>query len=323
MKILVTGAAGFIGFNFSKHLLINKKYKIIGIDNLNDYYDPKIKQERLKLLKKHKNFKFEKIDLCVDKKIDQIFKKKKFDFVFHFAAQAGVRYSIDHPRKYIDANINGFFNIIENSKKYKVKRLFYASSSSVYGENKNYPLNEKEKILPKNMYALSKKINEEIGFIYNNYYKLKLTGLRFFTVYGEWGRPDMMMLKFISAFFNKKKFGLFNYGNHYRDFTYIKDVVKIMEILLLNHKKLKDSDVLNVCSNQPINLKKIITFLQKKKIRPVIKKKSLQKADILKTHGDNKKILRITKYKNFTDWKIGINRTIKWYLDFYVNNKKK
>ena len=170
---------------------------------------------------------------------------------------------------------------------------------------------------------MSKKINEEISSIYNNFYNVKSTGLRFFTVYGEWGRPDMMMLKFIDAFFMKKKFELFNFGNHYRDFTYIGDVVKIMGILLLNHKKLEDSDVLNVCSNQPLNLKKVIGFLQKQKIRPVIKKKSLQKADILKTHGDNSKILKITKYKNFIDWKIGINRTIKWYLDFYVNTKKK
>jgi UDP-glucuronate 4-epimerase len=323
MKILVTGVAGFIGYSFSKYLLASKKYKIIGIDNLNNYYDPKIKKKRLELLSKYKNFKFQKIDLCVQKKIDQIFKKNKFDFVFHFAAQAGVRYSIEQPRKYIDSNINGFFNIIENVKKYKVKRLFYASSSSVYGENNNFPLNEKEKIYPKNIYSLTKKINEEISSIYKNFYNVNSTGLRFFTVYGEWGRPDMMMLKFIDAFFTKKKFELFNYGNHYRDFTYIGDLVKMMGILLLNHKKLKDNDVLNVCSNQPINLKKVIAFLQKQKIRPVIKKKSLQKADILKTHGDNTKILKITKYKNFINWKIGISRTIKWYLDFYVNTKKK
>lgn len=323
MKILITGAAGFIGFSLSKHLLVNKKFKVIGVDNLNNYYDPELKKERLKVLKKFGNFKFEKIDICASKNLDQIFKKNKFDFVFHLAAQAGVRYSIEHPRKYVDANINGFFNIIESSKKYKIKRLFYASSSSVYGENKNYPLNEKEQILPKNMYALSKKINEEISFIYNKYYKLKLTGLRFFTVYGEWGRPDMMMLKFINAFYKKKQFELFNYGNHYRDFTYIGDVVGMMESLLLNQKKLENFDILNVCSNQPINLKKIINFLKQNNINPAIKKKSLQKADIIKTHGDNKKILKITRYKNFTDWKFGIKKTIKWYIDFYENKKKK
>tara|TARA_B100001564_G_C20601573_1_gene652974 strand:+ start:270 stop:1229 length:960 start_codon:yes stop_codon:yes gene_type:complete len=318
MKILITGVAGFIGFSFSKHLLMQKKYKIFGVDNLNNYYDPKLKKERLKILKKYKNFKFKKIDICINKKVESIFKLNKFDFIFHFAAQAGVRYSIDYPRKYIDANINGFFNIIENSKKFNVRRLFYASSSSVYGENKNYPLNEKEKILPKNMYALSKKINEEISFIYNNYYKLKLTGLRFFTVYGEWGRPDMMMLRFISSFYNNKTFKLFNYGNHQRDFTYIGDVVKIMELLLKNHKKLNENDVYNICSNNPINLIKIINFMKKNGINPKIKKISLQKADILKTHGDNKKILNITNHKNFLKWQEGIKKTISWYRNFAI-----
>ena len=316
MKILITGAAGFIGYSFSNHLLKNKKIKVIGIDNLNDYYDPKIKRTRLGLLKKNKNFKFLKIDICNNKKVEQIFKKNKFNFVFHFAAQAGVRYSIKHPRKYLDANINGFYNIIENSNKNNIKRLFYASSSSVYGENKNYPLNEKEKILPKNMYALSKKINEEISSIFNNYYKLKLTGLRFFTVYGEWGRPDMMMLQFISSFYNKKEFKLFNYGNHERDFTYIGDVVKILDLLLKNNSRLKENDVYNICSNRPINLLKIINFMKKNGINPKIKKVSMQQADILKTHGDNKKILSITKFKNFINWQKGIKKTISWYKEF-------
>ncbi len=319
MKILITGAAGFIGYSFSNHLLKNKKIKVIGIDNLNNYYDPKIKRARLRLLKKNKNFKFLKTDICNKKKVDQIFKKNKFDFVFHFAAQAGVRYSIKYPRKYLDANINGFYNIIESSNKNNIKRLFYASSSSVYGENKNYPLNEKERILPKNMYALSKKINEEISSIYNNYYKLKLTGLRFFTVYGEWGRPDMMMLQFISSFYNKKEFKLFNYGNHERDFTYIGDVIKILDLLLKNQKKLKGNDVYNICSNRPINLIKIINFMKKNGINPKIKKVSLQQADILKTHGDNKKILGITKFKNFIEWQKGIKKTISWYKEFSSN----
>ena len=319
MKILITGAAGFIGYSFSNHLLKNKKIKVIGIDNLNNYYDPKIKRSRLRLLKKNKNFKFLKTDICNKKKVDQIFKKNKFDFVFHFAAQAGVRYSIKYPRKYLDANINGFYNIIESSNKNNIKRLFYASSSSVYGENKNYPLNEKERILPKNMYALSKKINEEISSIYNNYYKLKLTGLRFFTVYGEWGRPDMMMLQFISSFYNKKEFKLFNYGNHERDFTYIGDVIKILDLLFKNQKKLKGNDVYNICSNRPINLIKIINFMKKNGINPKIKKVSLQQADILKTHGDNKKILGITKFKNFIEWQKGIKKTISWYKEFSSN----
>jgi UDP-glucuronate 4-epimerase len=316
MKILITGSAGFIGFSLSNHLLKRKNIKILGIDNINNYYDPKLKLQRLRLLKKFKNFKFKKLDINNKKELEKVFKKNKFDYVFNLAAQAGVRYSIDHPRKYVEANINGFFNIIENSKKYKIKRLFYASSSSVYGENKNFPLKENENIFPKNMYSLTKKINEEISSIYNNYYNLKLTGLRFFTVYGEWGRPDMMMLRFISSYYKKKEFKLFNFGNHERDFTYIGDVVKILEALLFNQKKLKGNDIFNICSNKPINLKKIISHMKKNGINPKIKKVSLQKADILKTHGNNKKILNVTKFKDFIDWKKGVKKTIFWYKNF-------
>ena len=204
MKILITGVAGFIGFNFAKYLLEKKKYKIIGLDNLNDYYDVNLKKKRVNQLIKSNKFKFYRIDLKDKLKIEKIFKYNKIDFIFHFAAQAGVRYSIDHPRKYVESNIIGFYNLIENVRNYKVKRLFYASSSSVYGENKNFPLNEKENIFPKNIYGLSKKVNEEIGLIFNKYYKVKLIGLRFFTIYGEWGRPDMMMIKFIDSYYKKK-----------------------------------------------------------------------------------------------------------------------
>ena len=204
MKILITGAAGFIGFNLCKYLLEKTNFNILGIDNLNDYYDVSLKKKRLKYLNSYKKFKFKKIDITRSFSLEKIFKKYKFDFVYNLAAQAGVRYSINHPRKYIDANILGFFNIIDYCKKYNVKRLFYASSSSVYGESKKFPLKETENITPKNIYGLSKKINEEISFIYNQFYNLKLTGLRFFTVYGEWGRPDMMMLKFIDSYFKKK-----------------------------------------------------------------------------------------------------------------------
>ena len=319
MKILITGIAGFIGFNFAKFLL-EKKYKIIGIDNLNDYYDINLKKRRLKELFNSKNFKFYKVDLVEKKKIKEIFKNNNIDFIFHFAAQAGVRYSIDHPAKYIDSNILGFYNLIENIKNFKIKRLFYASSSSVYGENKNFPLNEKEHIFPKNIYGLSKKINEEIGFIFNKYYNTKLIGLRFFTVYGEWGRPDMMMMKYIDCFYKKKIFYLNNYGNHSRDFTYIGDVVNILYLLLKRHKKLKSYDLFNICSNKPINLKKIISFMKKNKIHPKVKKVSLQKADILKTHGDNKKLLKSIKYKKFSDWKISVRKTIVWYQKNMLKN---
>ena len=313
MKILITGSAGFIGFNLAKNLCKNKKYSLVGIDNFDNYYDLRLKKKRNNLLIKNKNFKFYKINILDKKKLNKIFKKYKFDFVFNLAAQAGVRYSISFPQKYIDTNYVGFFNIIECVRKYNVKRLFYASSSSVYGDSKNFPLKESEKINPKNIYALSKKSNEEISSVYSNYYNTKCVGLRFFTVYGEWGRPDMMMMKFIDSFYKKKTFNLYNFGNHTRDFTYIDDVIEILRILLLKNSKIKKNDIFNICSNRPQKLEQIIRLMKKNDIKPKIKKISLQRADIIKTHGDNKKVLKITKYKNFKNFKFGLVRTINWY----------
>ena len=319
MKILVTGAAGFIGFNFCNYLLskINPNI-VVGIDNLNNYYDIKLKKKRLKILKKNKRFKYYKVDINNKKKIKKIFKRFKFDFVLNLAAQAGVRYSIDHPRRYVDSNILGFYNIIENSRKYNIKRLFYASSSSVYGENKKFPLKESERINPKNIYGLSKKINEEVSEIFYRYYNLKCTGLRFFTVFGEWGRPDMMMMKYINSHYKKKIFQLNNFGKHTRDFTYVGDVVKILFLLIIKHKKLKNLDILNICSNKPVKLKSIIELMKKRNIKPLIKKAPLQKADILKTHGSNSKVLKITNFKKFEKLEVAINRTVDWYQKNYL-----
>lgn len=320
MKILITGSAGFIGYSLCNYILsLNKKIRIVGIDNFNDYYDVKLKTNRIFLLKKFNKFKFYKIDINDNLKISLLFKKYKFDYVFNLAAQAGVRYSIDHPRKYIDTNIFGFYNILENCKNYKVKRLFYASSSSVYGENKKFPLKENYNINPKNIYALSKKINEDLTQIFNKFYKIKAIGLRFFTVYGEWGRPDMMMLKYIEAYYKKKTFQLNNHGKHSRDFTYIGDVVKILYLILVNSHKLNSHEILNICSNKPISLKKVISYMKKNNINPKIKKAPLQKADIIKTHGSNKKIMNITKFTKFTNFEESIDRTISWYKEYVIN----
>ena len=318
MKILITGSAGFIGYNLAKNLLEKKGFKVIGIDNFNDYYDVKLKKRRNILLKKYKNFSFYELDIGDKNKLKKIFKKNQIDFIFHFAAQAGVRYSIDHPRKYVESNILGFYNILENTKEYKVKRLFYASSSSVYGENNNFPLNERENIVPKNIYGLSKKINEEIGFLFNKYYNVKLTGLRFFTIYGEWGRPDMMIIKFINCFYKKEIFKLYNFGNHVRDFTYIGDAIQIMYLLLKKHNKLKNFEIFNICSNKPVKLKDIVRFLKKNNISPKIKKINLQQADILKTHGDNSKLLKIVNFKKFSDWKECLKKTVAWYQKYMI-----
>ena len=319
MKILITGAAGFIGYNFCKYLLNKTNYEVYGIDNLNNYYDVKIKKNRLKILKKSKNFKFKKLDIRDNHPLEITFRKNKFDFVFNLAAQAGVRYSIKYPRKYIDSNIAGFFNIIENSKKYNVKRLFYASSSSVYGENNNFPLDEKEMINPKNIYALSKKINEEMAEIFSKQYNISFIGLRFFTVYGQWGRPDMFMMKYLTSSYNPtKKFYLNNFGNHTRDFTYIDDVCEIIKNLIYSKKNKVKHEIYNICSNRPVKLISVINDINViTNQNPKIFKRGLQKADVVKTHGSNKKVLSLIGKKKFTQLKKGLKNTIQWYKKYY------
>ena len=314
MKILVTGVAGFIGFNLSKFLL-DKRFKVIGLDNINNYYSIHLKKDRLKKLKQVNNFKFYKIDLRDTKKLDKIFKKHKFDAIFHFAAQAGVRYSVDHPRKYIDSNINGFFNILEKVRTKKIKKFFYASSSSVYGNSKLFPLKEKNLLFPTNTYSLTKKFNEDLSLIYNKFYNIKSIGLRFFTVYGEWGRPDMFYSKVLDADFKKKKLYVNNYGNHSRDFTYIKDVNLIL-YNLLKSKNVNGNEILNICSNKPLNIVKLIQSVEKESSKIKVYKRKMQKADVLKTHGDNQKIKKYKLIKNFTPFEIGIKNTLDWYKKY-------
>ena len=259
MKILITGIAGFIAFNFAKEISKNRNVKIVGIDNFSDYYSVRLKKKRIQLLNKNKNFKFLKIDLLEKDKIIKIFKTFKFDEVYNFAAQAGVRYSMENPSAYIDTNVSGFSNLISVAKSFKTKKFFYASSSSVYGDNNRFPLHEKEEINPKNIYGLSKKFNEEIAQNFFEMYNFKSIGLRFFTVFGEWGRPDMFMLKLLNAAYKKRKFFLNNKGNHYRDFTYIKDVISL--VIKLRKVKNDKHEVYNICSNKPIGLKKVINFI--------------------------------------------------------------
>jgi len=316
IKVLITGVGGFIGFSFAKSLLKKKKFKIIGIDNLNNYYSVKLKKDRIKVLKKFKNFKFYKNDICKIKKLDKIFKKNKFDYIFHFAAQAGVRYSIANPRSYVDNNIVGFFNLLECCKENSPKKFFYASSSSVYGDSNIFPLKENLLCKQKNVYSLSKKVNEDFAEIYSNFYNVKLIGLRFFTVYGEWGRPDMFYLKYLNALKKNKTISLYNYGNHVRDFTYILDVVDILNKLIFAKLKNKH-ELLNICSNKPVKLTKLILIINSIfKKKPKIKKTKLQQADVLKTHGDNSKLLRLIRKKNFYSIKQGLVNTIDWYKNY-------
>ena len=316
MAILITGIAGFIGYSFAeKYLEKYPKSKIIGVDNINNYYSRSLKLTRLKNLKKR--IKFYKINTSNKKDLEKIFKKYKIIKVYNFAAQAGVRYSIKHPSKYQESNIEGFFNILEFSRLYKVQELFYASSSSVYGESKNFPLQETEKTEPKNFYGLTKKINEQMAENYSKNYKMSIIGLRFFTVYGEWGRPDMSIFKIIDCSFRKKIFYLNNFGNHDRDFTYIKDVTN--SILKLKCKK-EMHQIYNVCSNKPINLKKLLIIISKFIALPKIIKRPMQKADVKKTHGSNLKILKNTNFKKYTNLKTGLGNTINWYKNYYKIN---
>ena len=320
MKILITGCAGFIGFHISKKILSRTSNKVIGIDNLNNYYDNKLKKDRLKLISNHKNFKFFKIDICNNKKIEKIFKEHKFKVVIHLAAQAGVRHSISNPDEYINNNINGFYNILDNSRKIKVKHLLYASTSSIYGDGKKFPLKEfDETSKPLSLYAATKKSNEVLAYSYSNIFSLPTTGMRFFTVYGEWGRPDMALFKFTDSIIKNKQIELYGYGNHERDFTHVDDITSFLFIIL--NKPSKENipyQVFNFSSNKPKSLKyflKIIEQNLKKNSR--IKKLPLQQGDVLKTHGENSKIKSISKFKSHISIEEGIKRFVRWYLNYY------
>jgi len=314
MKILITGAAGFIGYYYAKYFL-DKNTKVIGIDNLNDYYSPKLKKIRLSILSKNKNFIFYKKDINNYKNLEKIFLNHNINNIYHFAAQAGVRYSLLHPRKYLDSNVLGFFNILEICKNFNVKKLYYASSSSVYGDLKKFPLNENFNVEPKNFYSFSKKTNEDMAGIYSKLYRFNAIGLRFFTVFGEFGRPDMFIFKLLDCYYKKKIFKLNNYGNHIRDFTYINDAINM--VTKIKFKNNYSHEIFNICSNRPLNLKKIIEIISKYSLLPKIKKVSFQHADSLKTHGDNVKILKNTRFKNFTNINLALKNTINWYKGYH------
>tara|TARA_B110000116_G_C16731224_1_gene533815 strand:- start:86 stop:1051 length:966 start_codon:yes stop_codon:yes gene_type:complete len=320
MRILITGVAGFIGFHLTRKLLINNNIKVFGIDNLNSYYDKKLKIDRLNILKKNTKFNFKKIDISNDKKLETYFKINKIEYVVHLAAQAGVRYSILNPRTYLENNIDGFFNIIDISKTNNIKHFMFASTSSVYGAANKFPLKENFSTSnPLSFYAASKKSNEVLAFSYSNIHKLSCTGLRFFTVYGPYGRPDMSLYKFVDAIFKNQKLDLYNYGNHIRDFTHVYDVVD--GIVGLIKKPSKDKvpfDVFNIASAKPKELKFFLSLIEKslnKKAK--INYKKMQSGDVHKTHGSIFKIKKHTGYSPKVNLKDGINEFVSWYKDYY------
>ena len=314
MKILLTGAAGFIGFHLASELL-KQKHSIIGLDNLNSYYSVKYKKHRIEILKKNKNFNFKKIDLKNKKKLSLLFETSKPECVLHLASQPGIMYSFKNPSTYISNNILATKNLILASINYKVKKFYFTSSSSVYGNKKKFPIKENSKLKPINLYAKTKKQCEIM--IIKSFKKTKIDTKIFrpFTVYGTYARPDMIFLTYLKKSLENKSFYLFNNGNYMRDFTYVTDVAKILtKFLRVGIMKKK---VFNICSAKPIKIKKIIPIINKySKQKCKIILKPYRKGEMIKTYGDNNKIKKIVNFKKFTNINAGIKKTIKWYLSF-------
>ena len=338
MTILVTGAAGFIGFHLCFKLISNG-YKVIGLDSLNEYYDINLKKERLKKLylksKGDKNiFSFHQIKIEDKKNVNEIFDKFKPSTVVNLAAQAGVRYSLINPDSYYKSNIDGFGNIIQNCVNYKVKHLVYASSSSVYGGNEKLPLSEKDNVNhPVSLYAATKRANELIAHSYSHLYGLPATGLRFFTVYGPWGRPDMALFLFTKAMLNGDKIDVYNNGDMIRDFTYIDDViksvVKVIEKIPQYNKNIDKTNlspeiswaphkIFNIGNSKPIKLLEFLKVLEETlSIKANINFLPIQSGDVVATESDTRILEEYIGYKPKTDIKDGIAEFVKWYKKFY------
>jgi len=311
MKVLITGVAGFIGFSLAKKFLENG-CSIYGLDNYDSYYSVKLKKMRINELKKFKKFKFYNLDISNFEKLDKQIKKINFHYVYHFAAQPGVRYSLINPKKYITVNIFGFQNLLRVLEKKKIKAIIYASSSSVYGDQKKFPVSEKNTLKAKNPYGLSKIMNEEMAEIYSKILKIPIIGLRLFTVYGEWGRPDMYIIKLLNSIYKKKVFELNNAGNHYRDFTHISDVVSVCLNFSIYKNKNKH-EIFNVCSGKTINLNLLTNKIKKIYPQAKIKNISANNADVYKTYGNKSFLLSRYKIKKFKDIKYGLKKTVEWF----------
>jgi UDP-glucuronate 4-epimerase len=332
-SILVTGSAGFIGSALSIKLL-ERGDNVIGIDNHNNYYDPQIKDARVERLKKYKNYIHLKIDLCDDSKLSQVFNRYKITKVVNLAAQAGVRYSIENPLAYINSNILGFANLLENCRHYNIKHLVYASTSSVYGANSKMPFSEHHSVNhPLSVYAASKKSNELMAHSYSYLYKLPTTGLRFFTVYGPWGRPDMALFKFTKNILEEKPIDVFNNGKHTRDFTYIDDIVtgiiKVVDIPATKNLNWNSNQpdhatskapwrIYNIGNNKPVKLMDYIHALENtlgKKAK--INFLPLQKGDVPDTCADVGNLEKKFNYKPSTSISQGVSNFVQWYKNYY------
>ncbi len=330
--ILVTGAAGFIGFHVSQRLL-NDGHRVVGIDNLNDYYDVMLKESRLAQLKDRANFTFYKLDLADRAGMTELFDRDKFDRVIHLAAQAGVRYSIQNPAAYIDSNLTGFGNILEGCRHHQIGHLVYASSSSVYGANTKIPFSVEDNVdRPISLYAASKKANELMAHTYSHLYGLPTTGLRFFTVYGPWGRPDMAPFLFTKAILAGKPIDVFNYGKMQRDFTYVDDIVEGV-VRVMDNIPTPNTDpaattesvasqapyrIYNIGNNQPVELMYFIESIEK--CLGITAQKNLlpmQPGDVPITYADVSALTRDVGFKPDTSIEVGVEKFIDWYRTYY------
>ena len=335
MKILLTGSAGFIGFHAAK-ILCETDNEVIGIDNLNDYYDVSLKLARLNQLEHLSNFHFIKSNIANHNEIQKIFETQKFDYVIHLAAQAGVRFSIENPHAYINSNLTGFLNILEACRNHPIKHLVFASSSSVYGLNENIPFVEDQNVdHPVSFYGATKKSNEVMAHSYSHLYNIPITGLRYFTVYGPWGRPDMSPFIFAKSIMEDKPINVFNYGNHRRDFTYIDDIVKGTLRALqciptsdqnwsaLNPKPNSSRapyKIYNIGNSQPVELLYYIECLEKSLGKKAIKELlPVQPGDVEHTFADSSSFMKATGYNPSTPIEKGVEIFAKWFLNYYYS----
>jgi UDP-glucuronate 4-epimerase len=330
--ILVTGAAGFIGFHVARRLLQNGR-KVVGLDNLNDYYDPKLKEARLAELAKLPGFTFVRLDLAEREAMAALFAEHKFPRVVHLAAQAGVRYSLVNPHAYVDSNVQGFMNVLEGCRHNACKHLLYASSSSVYGANTRLPFSVHDNVdHPISLYAATKKANELMAHTYSHLYRLPATGLRFFTVYGPWGRPDMAMFIFATAIVEGKPLRLFNNGNMRRDFTYVDDVTESV-VRLVDHVPApnpawsgNDPDpatslapwrIYNIGNNRTVEVSRVVDLLEQEFGRPAIREMApMQPGDVAETRADVDDLMREVGFKPSTSIEDGIKRFASWYRGY-------
>ncbi|EML9904426.1 NAD-dependent epimerase [Morganella morganii] len=337
MKILVTGAAGFIGYHVSQRLL-EQGHEVVGADNLNDYYDVNLKQARLDLLLPHPQFQFFKMDLSEKTAVSELFAAQKFERVIHLAAQPGVRYSIQNPMAYIDANILGHMNILEGCRHHDVGHLIYSSSSSVYGLNRKQPFSVEDDVdHPVSLYAATKKANELMSHSYSHLYQLPTTGLRFFTVYGPWGRPDMALFKFVKAMLDGKPIDVYNHGNMVRDFTYVGDIAEAV-VRLVNVIPAADSDwtveeglksassapykIYNVGNGQPTRLGDFIQAIETAlDIKANKHYMDMQDGDVLSTCADSGELYNTIGFSPDTPVNYGVQQFVDWYMSFYHGKK--